>query len=79
MSLHLLLLDWNNICYSKRLNNKSMHEWLLLSIGLVKSNFDECSLDNCGQLGIKGVIKNHLSIVLRAYSKLAKVDFSYLS
>ena len=56
-----------------------MHEWLLLSIGLVKSNFDECSLDNCGQLGIRGVIKNHLSIVLRAYSKLAKVDFSYLS
>ena len=56
-----------------------MHEWLLLSIGLVKLNFDECSLDNCGQLGIRGVIKNHLSIVLRAYSKLAKVDFSYLS
>ena len=66
MSLHLLLLDWNNICYSKRLNNKSMHEWLLLSIGLVKLNFDGCFLCNLEQLGMGGVIKIHSSTVVRA-------------
>ena len=68
ISLYALLLDWNNVCYSKRLNSKSMCGWLPLAVGLVKLNFDGCFLGNLGQLGIGGVIRNHLGTVVGAYS-----------
>ena len=61
ISLYALLLDWNNVCYFKRLNSKSMCGWLPLAVGLVKLNFDGC-------LGIGGVIRNHLGTVVGAYS-----------
>ena len=38
-------------------------------IGLVKLNFNGCSFRNPGQIGIRGVIRNHFGTLLRAYPK----------
>ena len=37
-----------------RLTKESSSEWLPASVGVIKLNFDRCSLDNLEQLGIVG-------------------------
>lgn len=49
-----------------------MIDWLPPLVGSIKLNFNGCSLGNPGQISIGGVIRDHSSKALRAYSKHAE-------
>ena len=42
--LYLLMQNWKSACHSIRSKKKVMIDWLPSLVGLVKLNFDECSL-----------------------------------
>ena len=50
-----------------------MIDWLPTLVGLMKLNLDGCPMGCLGQIGIGGVIRNHFGMVLRAFSKHAKI------
>ena len=67
--LFLLMLDWKSVCFSNKSRKIVVIGWSTLVVGLVKLNFDECSLGNFGQIGIGGMIRAYSNMVLRAFFK----------